>query len=260
MDINAGSAEQPFRDDSEWPINENDLYKMGVRDVSLPAVTKGMEVLMEAGLAPEDVADVIYDNPGILDALKIREYEKARLRAIGVIADHLMQLRDSGVPEDRLLVLSESGLAVGEIAFAIRHIVGCRDGLIEADADGLKRLGRSVYEFYRQGRVTRRPLRPQKPFFERYAEMLMPQTGQTAKVLGRPTVEVGGISNTKLVALPLEFPPVKYQTEETKRAIKDTHFQEKWRGVILTILFIVFLIIMILIWGHGSGPDIGAGG
>ena len=75
MDINAGSAEQPFRDDSEWPINENDLYKMGVRDVSLPAVTKGMEVLMEAGLAPEDVADVIYDNPGILDALKIREYE-----------------------------------------------------------------------------------------------------------------------------------------------------------------------------------------
>jgi hypothetical protein len=260
MDLNAGNTEQPLLDESEWPIDAWELNGLGVGDAALPTVARGMQVLMEAGLAPEDVADVIYNHPGVLDALKIREYDTAKLLSFRFISEDLMQLRDCGVSEDRLLVLSESGLAVGEISFAIQHVVGCRDGLIEADADGLKRRAKTLYEFYREARLTRRPLRPQRSFFERYAGLMKPSTVSAVKKVEWPTAQIGGISDTKVIALPLEFPPPKYQTEETKRAIRDTRFQEEWSGVILTILFIVIMLIMFFVWGRGSGPDIGAGG
>ena len=286
--LEARNEEQPLLDDSEWPINENDLSEMGVRGASLPPVTKGMQVLMEAGLAPEDVADVIYDHPGVLDALKIGEYDKAKLLSFRFISEHLMQLRECGVSEDRLLVLSESGLAVGEISFAIQHVIGCRDGLIETDADGLKLRAKTLYEFYRQSRLTRRPLCPQKPFFERYAELfdtpywrnLRAQRQQSAsspeqQALLDSIAKLGAQKDDSKPSEPIRlatvyplpggkagevsvYPPEYYkrygsQMEESARKLKEEEERNstiRWIAAIAVIIFLIWLL-----GSHPGNPD-----
>ncbi|HXX23589.1 MAG TPA: hypothetical protein VEO19_10605 [Terriglobia bacterium] len=123
----------------------------------------------------------------MLDALVRGEHDEAKELALSRLRENLEYLRGSGVPEDRLRALSDSGLAVGEIAFAIRTVVWLRDELAEGDAQEAQKWAPVLHEFFRRGgrpthssptggRVVHGgrepgPTETQGPRFERYLKL-----------------------------------------------------------------------------------------
>jgi hypothetical protein len=143
----------PARQDSELPVSVAELRKCGVSDVAV--VQRGMQALCEAGLAAEDIADAVLDSPCVLDALREGDYDKAKQLAFSRMTESLAYLQASGVPEDRLRVLSEAGLAIGEVAWALRNIIGLRDTLVDGDCEDARRETIALHKFHRSRGRTR---------------------------------------------------------------------------------------------------------
>lgn len=182
------TSESQTIEENGLPINKEELQGLGVYSIRLSVMRDGMQKLSNWGLASEDIADAIYSSPRVLDALCDGDFERAKQLISSNLLEYLAELRQSGVPEDRLWILTEAGLAIGEIAWAIRNIYGLRDGLLESDISGVKRYANTTYEFFRQHRRTRRNSRSarralsgeeisetnivQESWFERYSDVI----------------------------------------------------------------------------------------
>ena len=58
---------------SEFPVSDEELDACGISGQRLRRVQHGMQLLIDAGLAPEDVADLIHSSVRVLDALATAE-------------------------------------------------------------------------------------------------------------------------------------------------------------------------------------------
>ena len=144
---------------SELPVSVADLASCGCGGDRLPSVIKGMRYLCAIGVAPEDVADALYSNPGVLHALEDGDYLRAQDFVMSAMEVALTTVRRAGIKEDRLWLLTEAGLALGEISWAIRNIGGFHDNITRLSLDAVKKHAESTYEFFRTGRSTRRTTR-----------------------------------------------------------------------------------------------------
>jgi hypothetical protein len=262
---------------SELPVSVAELRACGVSETQLPAVLRGMCVLGEAGLAAEDIADAIYSSPLVLDALSDRDYEGAKRLAFLRLAECVAELRNCGVPEDRLRVLSEAGLAVGEIAWAIRNINGLRDELVDTDFDGVRACANTTYEFFRRDRRTRRNSRsthraangerspdsrsPQESWFEQYSRVI--QATQTpAHSPGTADRATQSETETDAAASARPAAPVKAETFAHQflgiaavmgvvtlvglAATPGAHIEHPWLlGIFLTAVFVTAIAIIV---------------
>lgn len=142
---------------SEFPVSDVELDACGVSGQRLQRVQRGMQLLIEAGLAPEDIADRIHSSVRVLDALAVGDYKDAKRLCFEQVAESLTELRATGVPDEQLWVLGEEGIAVGEIAWAIRNIRGLRDELTYGDSNVAKQCAQTLHDFFQKGgRTTRR--------------------------------------------------------------------------------------------------------
>lgn len=129
----------------DWVVGEFSKYCPRRR---LPMLAKGIQVLREARLSIIEIADALYSSPRILDALTDAEFEEARKLTFSRLSESLEELRESGVPEDHLRLLNDSGFAVGEIALAIRNIIGLREDLVSSSAEEARKLVPVLHEFF----------------------------------------------------------------------------------------------------------------
>jgi hypothetical protein len=116
----------------------------------LSVLLGGIQALADAGLPVIDIADALYSDPRVLDALKDGDYDKAKHMTIARIRDGIKELRASGVPEDRLRILNQSGFSVAEIAFVFRNFHGM-SSIMKADVKQATRWAPVLHEFFRKG-------------------------------------------------------------------------------------------------------------
>jgi hypothetical protein len=151
--FNSSSHPQPApaRRAAKLPLSAAELYACGVSESQLSAVLCGMQALREAGLVAEDIADVILNDPRVLDLLRFGDYEEAKQLALCQVAESVAKLQASGVPEDRLRELADDGFAVGEIAWVIRNIVNLRETLAHGNRDEARLMAPMLHAFFRKG-------------------------------------------------------------------------------------------------------------
>ena len=150
------SSEVP--DGVKPPIAIEELRSYGCTTAQAPALLRGIAALRAAGLAEKDIVDAIYSSTRIFDALRYGNHEEATRLALSRVEESKADLRASGVPEDILHELGSSGLAVGEIAWAIRNIVGLRDLLLDANRLQAKQQATALHNFFfRTGRSSHAP-------------------------------------------------------------------------------------------------------
>jgi hypothetical protein len=114
-----------------------------------------VRLVVGAGLPAVDVADSMYSNPIVLDALRDGNPELAKQAVISQVSEALADLRASGVPEANLHTLSASGFAAGEISSALRTVPSLREGLMQSDPSQLKQTLSALHDMFRDdGRST----------------------------------------------------------------------------------------------------------
>ena len=106
-------------------------------------------LMVGAGLPAVDIADSMYSNPAVLDALRDGNPELAKQAVISQVSEALADLRASGVPEANLQTLSQSGFAAGEISSALRTVPNLREALMQSDPSQLKRMLPTLHEMFR---------------------------------------------------------------------------------------------------------------
>jgi hypothetical protein len=143
----------------ELPVSVEELRASGFGDDKVRRFAKGFQRLVSAGLPPEDLADVFYSDPRLSTALENGNEPNAKAITATRIAESLIAIERTGISEAKLWRLTEAGLAVGEIAWAIRNIAGFKQDMLTGNAEKVNERANSTYEFFRSSRTTRRAAR-----------------------------------------------------------------------------------------------------
>jgi hypothetical protein len=116
----------------------------------LATILGSARLVVGTGLPALDVADVMYSNPLVLDAMRDGNPELAKQAAISQLSETLASLRASGAPEANLQTLSASGFAAGEISSALRTVPSLREGLMQGDPAVLKQTIPTLHDMFRE--------------------------------------------------------------------------------------------------------------
>jgi hypothetical protein len=121
----------------------------------IAVLLSSIRLVVGAGVPAVDVADAMYSNPAVLDAMREGNPESAKQAIVSQLSETLTDLRASSVPQASLHALSGLGFAAGEIAVAIRNLPNLRDELMLGNPAMAKQMASTLHDFFRDaGRST----------------------------------------------------------------------------------------------------------
>jgi hypothetical protein len=116
----------------------------------LATILGSARLVVGTGLPALDVADAMYSNPLVVDAMRDGNPDIAKQAVVSQLTETLASLRASGAPEANLQTLSASGFAAGEISSALRTVPSLREGLAQGDPAALKQTLSSLHDTFRE--------------------------------------------------------------------------------------------------------------
>jgi len=152
-------AKKNMDQEFELPISIQELSACGIGGNQLPIFLNEFRQLNQAGFAIEDIADAMYSDPRFSTAIERGDHAMALSLIATSMRGNLSTIERSRIEEDRLWELTEAGLAVGEIAWAIRNISGFKEDMLTVSSLEVEVHAKLIYEFFRKNRRTRRVTR-----------------------------------------------------------------------------------------------------
>lgn len=111
--------------------------------------------LAAAGVPIRDLADAIYSNPFVRDALRSGDTARAAGAVASWIGEHIHELRASGIAEDHVQQLSRAGFGLEEICLSLQIVPGLRNELLHGHFRNPQAWAQAMHEALRgQGRLT----------------------------------------------------------------------------------------------------------
>lgn len=115
----------------------------------LAVLTESIRMVVSAGVPAVDLADSMYNNSAVLEALRDGNPETAKQATISQVSDAIAFLRGSAAPEASLQALSTAGFAASEIVYALRTVPGLREELMQGDMAQLRQVASSLHAMFR---------------------------------------------------------------------------------------------------------------